>query len=272
MILTQNLHTHTTFDDGRNTPKEMAEAAVKAGLTGLGFSGHSPLPYENDWCLTPERLGPYKGEIDRLRDEYRGRLSIWWGLEKDGLSPIPTMDFDYVIGSLHHIRVGDAVPCIDESAAVTCDALARYFDGDERAMTAAYFAQYEAIAADSRVDIVGHIDLLCKFSETGGPFPADAPFFLDCAARAMEPLVNAGKIFEVNTGAMSRGLRTQPYPSVPLLRILRDMGGRVTVTADAHSAGAVAHAFAEMEILLRQTGFRETWQFDGNSFVPVDLT
>ena len=270
-MLTQNLHTHTSFDDGQSTPREMAVAAVNAGLTGLGFSGHSPLPYENDWCLTEERLGPYKEEIDRLREEYRGRLNIWWGLELDGISQKPAVDFDYVIGSLHHLRIGADTPSVDDTAAVTADILSRYFDGDERAMIRAYFAQYGAMAADSRVDVVGHIDLLCKFSETAGLFPADDPFLLDCAARAMEPLVKAGKIVEVNTGAMAKGLRTQPYPSVPLLRILRDMGGRVTVTADAHSAAAVAHAFSETEALLRETGFREVWQFDGTAFVPVYL-
>ena len=38
-------HTHTTFCDGKNTPMEMAEAALRQGLTALGFSGplHGPL-------------------------------------------------------------------------------------------------------------------------------------------------------------------------------------------------------------------------------------
>ena len=37
----QNLHTHTTFCDGQSTPGELVRAALAAGLTALGFSGHS---------------------------------------------------------------------------------------------------------------------------------------------------------------------------------------------------------------------------------------
>ena len=63
------------------------------------------------------------------------------------------------------------------------------------------------------------------------------------AERAMEKLVAAGKIFEVNTGAISRGYRTTPYPSAQWLRLLREMGGRVTVSADAHHKSGVTCAF-----------------------------
>ena len=41
----QNLHTHTTWDDGAASPMDMARAAMDAGLTSLGFSIHSPLGY-----------------------------------------------------------------------------------------------------------------------------------------------------------------------------------------------------------------------------------
>ena len=39
----QDLHTHTTWDDGAASPLDMARAAVAAGLASLGFSVHSAL-------------------------------------------------------------------------------------------------------------------------------------------------------------------------------------------------------------------------------------
>ena len=41
MIYTQNLHTHCTHCDGKDTPEEMIETALSLGFTGLGFSAHS---------------------------------------------------------------------------------------------------------------------------------------------------------------------------------------------------------------------------------------
>lgn len=44
MIL-QNLHTHTRYGDGKNTPEEMVLGAIPGpGVPALGFSEHSPLP------------------------------------------------------------------------------------------------------------------------------------------------------------------------------------------------------------------------------------
>ena len=270
-MLTQNLHTHTAFDDGKASPMERAQAALNAGLTGLGFSAHSTLPYENDWCLTDDTLPAYLAEVARVRDAFRDRLAIYSGLELDGISAQNTDGFDYVIGSLHHITVAGEYPSIDYTAPITRDALDQYFHGDARAMTAAYFAQYEAMANDPRIHIVGHFDLITKFSQTDGLFDPHDPFLLSCAIKAMEPLVSAGKIFEVNTGAMARGLRSEPYPSIPLLRRLCDMGGKVTVTSDAHSPDVVTHAFRDMEQLLKDIGFREVWTYDGTGFVPSEI-
>ena len=62
----QNLHTHTTFCDGADTPAEMAEAALRLGLDSLGFSGHSPFP--DDWATAEEDILRYREEVLRLRE------------------------------------------------------------------------------------------------------------------------------------------------------------------------------------------------------------
>ncbi|UNT94012.1 hypothetical protein [Allobaculum sp. Allo2] len=38
----QNLHTHTQYDDGKDSLMAMTEEAIARGFTVLGFSGHSP--------------------------------------------------------------------------------------------------------------------------------------------------------------------------------------------------------------------------------------
>ncbi|MCC8357277.1 MAG: PHP domain-containing protein, partial [Oscillospiraceae bacterium] len=209
----QNLHTHTVFDDGQNTPMEMAQAALDAGLTSLGFSAHSTIPYENDWCLTDETIPAYLAAIGETKAAFAGRLAVYNGIELDGLSTQDTSCFDYVIGSLHHIAVDGWTPTIDLSAESTRETLETYFRGNEKAMIEAYFAQYDEMARNPRVNIVGHLDLLCKFWETDGLFDPAGHDFLGCAKRAVMQLARTGKIFEVNTGAMCRGYRHEPYPS-----------------------------------------------------------
>lgn len=83
----QNLHTHTTFCDGQSTPGELVRAALAAGLTALGFSGHSHVAGD-DTTMSPEDTAAYRAEVLRLRDAHAGRLDIGLGLEQDSLSPL----------------------------------------------------------------------------------------------------------------------------------------------------------------------------------------
>ena len=49
-MVRQNLHCHTRFDDGKDTPETMVLAALDAGLTSIGISLHCPIPGEDSWC------------------------------------------------------------------------------------------------------------------------------------------------------------------------------------------------------------------------------
>jgi histidinol-phosphatase (PHP family) len=78
-----NLHTHTTYCDGMNTPREMADAAIMKGFRTLGFSGHVPAPFDPSYCMTPLGALAYKEEVRRLGEEYAGRIKIYLGVEDD---------------------------------------------------------------------------------------------------------------------------------------------------------------------------------------------
>ena len=92
-----NCHMHTNFDDGASSAEEMVRAAIDAGMVCAGFSGHSVLPFENDWSMTPESEIAYRQEIARLKEKYADRLHISCGLEWDLDSPLPEEPYDFYI-------------------------------------------------------------------------------------------------------------------------------------------------------------------------------
>ena len=269
-MICQNLHTHTTWDDGKNTAREMIEAALAAGMTAVGISVHSPTEPGDGWSLPAGRLPDYRQEIAALAREYARRIRVYCGVEWDVTSKIALAPFDYVIGSVHYLPI-EGHPTVDESEAVTARFLSEVFHGDADAAAAMYFGELERVAQEPEVDIVGHLDLLTKFDERRHFFNPDSPVYRRSAQRAMEALVAAGKIFEVNTGAISRGYRKAPYPSRALLTQLCQMGGHVTVSADAHAASGIACAFDEAEALLRACGFREIYALGESGFAPMPL-
>lgn len=270
-MIQQNLHTHSVWDDGQDAPEDMVRAAIAAGLSSIGFSGHSPLPIPNKWTIAPERLAGYRAEIRRLKKAYAGQIDVYCGLEWDLLSAPPPETFDYVIGSIHHIPTADCIINVDNSPEETERYLGAYFGGDPDAAAETYFSQYAALAAVETVDIVGHFDLITKFDELCGFFHSNSPAYRAAAEKALKTLVDADKIFEINTGAISRGFRATPYPSAELLSVIQKRGGRITVTSDAHSASGIVCSFDAAARLARDCGFREIWRLDGTKFVAESL-
>ena len=91
----QNLHTHTTYCDGNNTPEEMVLAAIEKGFGSLGFSMHSHI-YSKEKPV--ELVLAYKEEIARLKKAYADQIEIYCGIEKEMRDVRDFGEFDYQIG------------------------------------------------------------------------------------------------------------------------------------------------------------------------------
>ena len=263
-MIKQNLHCHTTFDDGADTPEAMVNAAISAGLTSVGVSAHSPI-LGKAWCVSEENEPEFKAELRRLRERYRGQIEVYCGLEYDSRSAQRFEGYDYVIASVHALSGTTIDNTIEEARQV----IEHYGSAD--AAACAYYAHCAQLADIAQADIVGHFDLLTKFDELHRLYDRGSKVYRDAAFAAMERLNAAGKIFEINTGAISRGYRSTPYPAPELLRHLNAIGGRITVSSDAHSAAAICCAFDKAEALAQSCGFTELWQFNGSGFDAVTI-
>ncbi len=273
MIL-QNLHTHTVFGDGRNTAEEMVLGALSRGCASLGFSEHSPLlpPLDPDsWTMPAEDEGTYRAEILRLREKYAERLEIFLGLEQDVDSPPVSYPYDYIIGSVHNIWADGAYLSADHTREDFFSGVARQFAGDPYGFTRAYFQRMATVVETTHCQIVGHLDLVTKFNQDGQCFDEADPRYLSAALEALDAILDHDVILEINTGAMSRGYRTVPYPAGRLLRAIRQRNGRICITSDSHSADTIFYAFDQARELARSCGFREAWILTKSGFMPQGL-
>ncbi|MDD2993886.1 MAG: histidinol-phosphatase [Pygmaiobacter sp.] len=273
MKLTGSVHNHTTFcGDGKNTIPEMAQAAYDAGLATIGFSEHSYVPAEQ-FGVPPEQLPAYQREVKRVAAAWQGRLEVLLGLEVDTEAPpLDLAPYDYIIGSSHAVCApnGSRWP-IDMAPEVTARCIAEGFGGDALAFVKAYYEQFVAFLLQLRPTIVGHFDLVRKFNGAGQLFDETSPAYLAIVRAALREVLAQGMVLEVNTGAISRGWRTDPYPADPLLQDVLAAGGHVIVTADAHSCDALTCAFDETVARLRALGFREVQQLTAAGFVPCAI-
>ena len=269
MTILSNLHTHTTYCDGSNTPREMVDAALAKGFQTLGFSGHAYTAFDPLYCMTPLGMRAYKDEVRSLGDEYMGRIQIYLGIENDACDPQPCDGLDYVIGSSHYLPLHGIYHALDNTPEMMQACINAF--GGALSMARAYYRQLSQYALQEQPDIIGHFDIITKFNANNRIFDADSPAYQRIAFEALDAVVESGAIVEVNTGGMARGFTTTPYPAPFLLKRLLELGAPIVVNSDAHAAGMLDAHFATMRTLLRDIGFRETMEFTPSGFIPAPL-
>ena len=83
-----NLHTHSVYSDGKSQPREIVEEAIRQGLPTIGFSEHSPLPFDNTFSVKSADMPRYVAEIAQLKEEFKDKIDIYCALEADYLTGV----------------------------------------------------------------------------------------------------------------------------------------------------------------------------------------
>lgn len=261
MIPLSNIHTHSTYSDGRDAPEDMLRAALKLDFHTLGFSDHGCADYD-DSAMLPQDEPLYRAEVLRLRERYADRIAVLLGYEHDWLSPYPDSRYDYMIESIHYLRRDGQLYSIDWTRAKLEAAIRELYGGDPYAMCQDYFAAI-CESCESPADILGHMDLVMKFNEARDLFDDQDPRYLGPALEAAECAARSGKLIEVNNGAVARGYRTAPYPGQAILKRLAELRAPVIVTSDCHNLDDLNCNFGGTVDLLKSCGFKTALQYRG---------
>ncbi len=271
MIVRQNLHTHTTFCDGLNPPKDMVMSAVNKGMTSIGFSGHALTEHDKSYCMSRENTFKYRDELLRLREEYKDTVKIYIGLEQDYYSVEPLIKTDYLIGSVHYVLKDSEYIPVDETKEWILDAVNRLYNGDIYSFLEDYYNTLADVYNKTKCDIIGHFDLPEKFNRDGKFFDRQHPRYVAAYERAMKILIKQGRIFEINTGGMAKGYTDFPYPNEYILRKIAALGGKVTVSSDSHSVETIDFKLDKMCKLAYDCGFKEIYQLGDNGFYSINI-
>lgn len=272
MKFLSNLHTHTSYCDGKNTPREMVQAALNKGFRSLGFSGHSFTPHDTGYCMSEQGTQRYKQEVRELQEAFAQHIDLFLGLENDFSAPQPDDGYDFIIGAVHYLRTPEGFFAVDESEEKLRTCINTQFGGDWLAAVRTYYHTVaDMLQSGMRMDILAHFDLIEKFNAGGRLFDSESPLYRRLALEALEAAIERGIIVEVNTGAITRGYTQNPYPARFLLERLQETNTPVTLSADAHAAEHLNAHFDTAAALLRDVGFREVMELTHTGFVSCPL-
>lgn len=249
-------HLHTDLCDGKNTAEQMVQRAIELGCPEIGFSGHAYMDFDSSWCMSLENTEIYKRTIKELKEKYKDKITVYMGIEQDYYSCLDTSDYDYVLGSVHYILKDGVYLPVDLSFDAVNDFVKKYYSGDMYAYCEDYYKLVADLYNKTRCDIIGHVDLCTKFNEGGRQYDTANERYIKCATDAVTALLDTPAVFEINTGAISRGYRTESYPENFILDMIGRSGKKFIINSDTHSISTVDFGLENEAKRLDRLGYK----------------
>ena len=226
----------------------MITSAINKGFTALGFSGHAFVKdFFCEWCMTEEKSLKYIEEINDYKKKYKDIIDIYCGTELDYFCTELPGEYDYTIGSVHYLHENGEYPAVDSSLREQQEAADRYYGGSLIEYAVRYFELIGGIAEKLNPDIIGHFDIVSKFNEGDCAFDTGDKKYINAWHDAVDRLLPYNIPFEINTGAIARGVRKTPYPALDIADYIQSKGGFFIVTSDCHDAACLDFFFDEVK-------------------------
>ena len=174
--------------------------------------------------------------------------------------------YDYIIGDIHDVFCEGEYYAVDSNRETMQYAIDTFFGGNPTAYAKDYFANYAKKVPLLKPDVLGHFDLVTKFSLMNEEDPA----YLAAAKEALVASLEVTPVIELNTGALSRGHRPI-YPAMYLIDEVKAHGGKFTLTADSHHIDHLTFYFDEAREILKSRGVNSMLVYKGGQFEEVGI-
>ncbi len=176
----------------------------------------------------------------------------------DAISP------DFRIGSVHYItKIFGKKFTVDEPAEEFSRHLKAVTPDNTDVVWKEYYAAMIEMIRKGGFDIIGHFDLVKKNNSGGRWFDETSRQYVEAAFGAVDEAGKLSCIAEINTGGLARGKIATTYPSLAILKRMREAGVRLTIGDDAHAAAHLG-SFQTLAVeAAKAADFRSLWYLDG---------
>ena len=262
-------HTHTVFSDDSNYPmEECVKDAISLRIKEICFTDHVDYGVKYDLKdLKPEEVEgkvlnvdfeKYFPEIERVKELYKGNISIKTGLEFGvQKQTIPQYEelfkkypFDFIIMSVHEIDNKELWNHSFQDGKTEAEYYSLYFENI-----------YYLVQNFHNYSVLGHLDLLKRYDEKDGynPFVENK----EIITKILKYIIADGKGIELNTSTKKYHL-DDLMPSRDILKLYLELGGEIlTIGSDSHCKKDLTNShIEELKQELREIGFKKFCTFE----------
>lgn len=250
-------HTHTKFSfDSTEDPIKICEKAIERGMNAVAFTDHFDCNYDEYEYPFVFNTEERKKLIYELKDRYKGRLDVVYGVELGQPHSRPEIarkllneaGFEFVVGSLHNLR-----NCPDFYYFNYNKVKGRFLN----VLIKKILSETTEVASFGGIDSLAHLTYVHRYVKEAEGEIDFRPHY-DTIENLYKLLINNGISLEINTSTLWKGYGIS-MPDDELLKLYYECGGRlVTVGSDAHSRVNVGECVKDVYLKLKALGFKET--------------
>lgn len=237
-----NYHVHTTGSDGKLTPEEVIENAIKCNVTNICFTDHYPAPEGIDL----EANGFYPQELfDKLiilKEKYKNKIDISIGAEFDFVEgfddwykkEIQKRKYDYLIGSVHRVIEKKENVHFWDSKEKKADLINKM---GKKEYVKRYYEMIKNMIKSGLFDGVGHFDIIKLINPEQNLFDENEDWYRKEVKETLDVLDKSGMCLEINMRGFMKQGEDKQYPSFWILQETKKRNIPITIGNDFHNKG-----------------------------------
>lgn len=286
-----NFHQHSTGSDGKLTPEQVVQEAIKLGIKHLCFTDHYPLPEEE--LTIPgfkqefereiekykkqrrERFSEeYIKEVRNLIEKYKDKINISFGAEFDWFDRFKETigletkrrDYDYLMCSVHFVPYNREFIMIPYSEETILEVIKRFKDYKQFAKE--YYKQLRLAIRSRLFDCIAHFDFVKMPNEDSKLFSEREEWYKKEVIDSLNEVAKAGMCIEINTSGWRRPVKEQ-YPSEWILKEMLARDIPITIGSDGHES--VGDRVDDAIKLAKKVGYQSALIFKKRKPIEVKL-
>lgn len=256
-------HMHTPLcKHAWGEPEEYAQQAVKAGLKGIIFTCHCPMP-DGFWPtvrMSENEFDTYVALVQRAADAFKGKLDIRLGIEseyfpgyEDYIAKLhQRAEFHYVLGAVHWQAK---------------EYLNKFETGTIENFRRTYFDHLAKSAESGLYDCLAHPDLVKNYHPDSWCFA----IVKNTVATALDRIAATGVAMELNTSGLNKSY-SEMNPGNEMLRMMAERKIPVVVGSDSHRAPRVGEHFVTALNNLTEAGYENVSYFLNRQRIDLKIS
>jgi histidinol-phosphatase (PHP family) len=254
---------HSPNADGKAVA-EIAKVAAFKNFVAFGFTEHfqtPPVARTQDPALQ-DQLALFDEYVANVQEAKREHPFVLLGTEIEYIrgalawtrKQVSRWPFDYVVGSLHYVRVGDEDVLVDwERHRVE---YAIEVAGGSEQLQLAYYRQLLELVEWKIATVIGHLDLIKMWLT---PEEAvETPAIKSAVTAVLEAMRDSKMAMDVNARGLLKPCK-RIYPDPWILEEARRIGVPVTLGDDSHSPSDVGLNLQVAVEAIARAGYKHLW-------------